>query len=132
MQLYLEFEMFAHYAKANRSAPIKKTMLADLFKIIGLYLGVLILLVGLVKLILSFRNRYISFVITIKRLIIAALVGNLLSFIIYKIFMPPGTYWWGDLPNNYIIVQGIIAFLPIICVTLALIWTLKKQFREAE
>ena len=107
-------------------------MLADLFKVVGLYLGILILLAGLVKLVLSFSNRHISFVATIKRLIIAALLGNFLSFAIYKTFVTPATYGWGDLPKSYFIVQGIIVFLPVVCVTLVLIWTLKKQLRGAK
>src|SRR5688572_12798325 len=106
-------------------------MLADLFKVVVLYLVILILLVGLVKLVLSFSNRHISFAGTIKYLIVAALLGNFLSFGIYKTFVIPGTYSWGDMPKSYLIVQEIIVFLPIVCVTLVLILTLRKQLRGA-
>ena len=101
-------------------------MPTELYKIIGLYLLILIVLVGISILALSIRRKRISFAITLKWLILTAVVSNLISAIIYKIFVKPGIYW-GDLPVKYYLVPVITALFPIICVIVTLVWTVKKQ-----
>lgn len=105
-------------------------MLADLLKVIGLYLGFLVALVAILKLVFSFSKRHLSFIFTIKPLIIAALLANLFSILLFKTFLTSGFYW-GDIPDDYFILRTTIVVFPIICVALVLGWTLKKQLRRA-
>ena len=105
-------------------------MFADLLKVFGLYFGFLIALVGIVKLVFSLCNRYISFVTTIKPLIITALLANVFSFLLFKTTSKPGFYW-GEIPADQYILLMTIIFFPIVCITVVLLWTLKKQLRGA-
>lgn len=106
-------------------------MPAELFKIIAIYLLTLVTLSGLAKLALSFWHKPISFIYTLKRLIIAALVGNLISFIIFETTKTPG-YYWGEMPIKQYIILGVVLLTPVFCILISLIFVLKKQLMLAK
>lgn len=94
------------------------------FKVTGVYLALILFLAGLMK--LSFRNRNISFWATIKSLIIAAIIGILISCIIFKIYYKPGIYWISG-PDNQHMIMCIVGLLPLVFIAAALVMTIKKK-----
>jgi hypothetical protein len=105
-------------------------MVVDFFKALGFYIGFSIALVVIVKLVFSLWKKHISFMATIKPIILTASIATLLAFVLFEKFAIQGLYI-GDLPKSYIVVQGLIVFLPITCVIFNLIWTVTKQLRRA-
>lgn len=63
---------------------------------------------------------------TLQRLIIAAVLGNILSFIVYKIFHKVD-YFWGEIPLGYKLLYASPVILPAISVILTLLYSLKKD-----
>ncbi len=105
-------------------------MTAEFFKIIAIYLLTLVTLSGLTKFALSFWKKHISFGYTLKRLVVAALAGNVLSFILFEATKESG-YYWGEIPTKLYIIQALVLFLPIVFILIALMVSIKKQLFNA-
>lgn len=105
---------------------IMKAGLSSLIIFISTYIAILILIVVSLKIMLRFYKRNISFVMTFKYTVFAAVIGNIISFIIYQTFISSG-YYWGDPPILFTIIQTITILIPIASVILTLIWTIKRQ-----
>ncbi|WP_379125596.1 hypothetical protein [Paradesertivirga mongoliensis] len=107
-----------------------QNMTAEFFKIIAIYLLTLVTLSGLTKFALSFWKKHISFGYTLKRLVVAALAGNVLSFILFEATKESG-YYWGEIPTKLYIIQALVLFLPIVFILIALMVSIKKQLFNA-
>lgn len=90
--------------------------------IAGVYLMVIAFSTGILK----FFKRQISFLKTAGHALIAALVTNVISYFLWPVLISPG-YFWGEIPASTLIFGVIIVSLPVIVISLTMLWSAKRQ-----